>query len=106
MNVALQLRTESLIGQVGRRVFALHPADGDMLLGDMRSEGQIDALPVEVHGLQAMRDMPAADQGAVLTGLLTCAIRQSQMLSTLIVGFGGKGTEAPPQTSSLYTHAY
>jgi hypothetical protein len=109
LTVSLQLRADSLLGHVGRRQFALHASGGDILLGDMRAEGQMGALPVEVHGLQALQDMPAADQGAVLPGLLTCAAiasAQYQSLSTLIVGFGGAMTDVPPQTSSLYTHRY
>jgi hypothetical protein len=104
--VTLALRADSLQGHVGRRLFELAPSEGDRLLGEMRDEGQVGAVPVEVNGLQALRDMPSADQAAVLPSLLTCGLGAGryQALSSLVVGFGGRGSEAPPQSSSLYTH--
>jgi hypothetical protein len=54
-----------------------------------------------VHGLQALQDMPAADQGAVLPSLLSCDLMTERYAAArvLVVGFGGKVTEAPPRAS-------
>jgi hypothetical protein len=107
MTVALRLGESTLGGRVGPREFELH-ASGDLLTGLMRAKGLIDPLAVEVRGLQALHDMPAADQGAVLPGLLACALGAGrfQAVSTLTVGFGGAMTDMPSQTSSLYTRTY
>jgi hypothetical protein len=104
--VLLTLRPDSLSGTVGRREFNLSPT-GDQLGGVVHVEGG-GSMPVIVRGLQALGDMPAADQAAVLPSLLTCALAPNHTATslTLEVGIGGKSTDAEPQTSSLYSQSH
>jgi hypothetical protein len=104
MSVAIELRSDALIANVGKRVFALETM-GDDLRGVFRLDGGGGAAQVVLHGLRALEDMPAADQGALLPGLLTCAVPYTPAVavSTLVVGVGGASTDVPSQSSALYT---
>jgi hypothetical protein len=101
--VALTLLADSLTGTVGRREFNL-TMQGDQMVGLVHIEG-IGSVPAIVHGVQALGDMPAADQAAVLPSLLTCALAPNRSTASMAleVGIGGTSTDVEPQTSSLYS---
>jgi hypothetical protein len=104
MTVSLQLRADGLSGHVGKRQVELRATDGDLYVGILHIEDG-PTVPIEVHGVQAMNDLPAADQGAILPTLLICGLSAGEVAGKLIVGFGGQATESETQTVSLYTRS-
>jgi hypothetical protein len=96
-------------GHVGIRVFALEATSDDGYRGDMRIPGMYDpgggkqTIGVTLRGRESLWAMPPADQAAILPAILTCGNTQHRILDDLAVGFGGKPTEAAPETSAVYT---
>ncbi len=102
------LGTSQMQGHVGIRVFAVEYA-GDAYRGYMRIPGLLDVeggkqrISVLVRGQQALWQMPAADQAAVLPAIFTCGSMQFRVVDAIDVGFGGTATDRPPETSAVYT---
>lgn len=102
--VDLQLRSNELRGKVGSREYQL-TQEGDQLVGTVRIGTNL-TVRARLTGRDALWTLPAADQGAVLPGLLTChggALEQGHV-AEYVVGVGGEPSREPPHTSSLYLH--
>jgi hypothetical protein len=110
LGVDFTLDQATLQGHVGVRVFILEPVPGDAYHGYMRVSGTLDInggkqrAGILIHGRDALWKMPPADQAAVLPAIITCGGMQFQFGDALVVGFGGPGTDRPPETSTVYTH--
>lgn len=95
-------------GHVGIRVFAVETV-GDQYQGFMRIPGLLDVnggkqrLAITIDGRDALWSMPPADQAALLPTVLTCGSMQFRTVDNIEVGFGGKATDRPPETSAVYT---
>lgn len=102
--VELHLRPDRIQGFVGTSTFGLRP-DGDHLVGQVhrrKQSGQV--VEVTVHGRQALWEMPAADQAAVVPFLLDCLysdLRYQFQHDPPPLGFGGLAT-AYPRGTLLY----
>jgi hypothetical protein len=95
-------------GHVGLRVFSVERT-GDDYVGLMRLPTLVNKgiFNVTVHGATALWSIPAADLGVVLPALMTCdGLRRQHQVSGIEVGFGGDFADAPPESSSVYSHGY
>jgi hypothetical protein len=96
-------------GHVGIRVFAVEAASDGAYHGFMRIPGLLDVnggkqrLGIVLSGSEAAWAMPPADQAVILPAIMTCGGAQFTMVSAVAVGFGGAATDAPPETSAVYT---
>lgn len=108
LGVDFTLDAQQMMGHVGTRVFAMETR-GDAYQGHMRIPGLIGdnttqaAIGVAVTGKEALWQMPPADQAALLPAIMTCGGLQTTIVDGLVVGFGGQGTDRPPETSAVYT---
>lgn len=101
--------TGGMQGHVGIRVFAVEATASNDYRGDMRIPGMFDpgggkqSIGITVQGRDALWSMPPADQAAVLPAILTCGNTQHRIIDDIVIGFGGRPTDRPPETSAVYT---
>jgi hypothetical protein len=92
-------------GHVGLRVFSLD-RENDGYQGFMHVPGLLGdgRMGIMIRGAAALWKMPAADIGAVLPALITCdGFRRKRIVSAVQVGIGGTLTDAPPESSSVFS---
>jgi hypothetical protein len=99
--VSLDLRKNSVHGQVGLRRFELG-RDGDRYIGSVTVAGITTAATI--NGADELWTLPPAAQAIVLPALLTCYGDQleERKQGALIVGFGGRQTWEGKHVSALY----
>ena len=62
-------------------------------------------LRFAVTGATSLWSMPPADIAAVLPALFTCnGFHRAHIVSAIQVGFGGQFTDAPPDSSSVFSN--
>jgi len=100
--VTLDLRYNSLRGNVGLRVFELG-REGDHYIGAISVGHSLRAL-ARINGADALWQLPPSVQAVVLPALLTCGgdELEDQLRGALVVGFGGEQTFEAKRVSSLY----
>ncbi len=99
---------QKIEGHVGLRVFSVERT-GDDYNGLFRLPTVVNKgiFTIAVHGANALWSMPASDLAAVLPALFTCdGLRRMHMVSGIEFGFGGTFADAPPESSSVYSHGY
>jgi hypothetical protein len=100
--VTLDLRYNSVRGNVGLRVFDLG-REGDHYIGSVTIGQSLRAL-ARINGADALWQLPPSVQAVVLPALLTCGgdELEDQLRGALVVGFGGEQTFEAKRVSSLY----
>lgn len=105
--VDVRLASNAIGGAVGRDRFVL-AADGDAFHGEVVSYRYPNQrVPVTVTGREALWQMPAADQAAVVPLLIQCLFSDLRFQFNHApppVGFGGPATAMPRGTISLHSH--
>ncbi len=105
--VDLRLRSGGISGRVAEMDFHLQQ-DGDDLVEfvEYHAVGRTAVLPMALHGRDALWQMPAADQAAVLPLLLGClrgTLVQGDPTALRDLGFGG-GPSPAPQGAVAFLH--
>ena len=100
--IELHLGGGGIQGRVGFRAFVLRQ-DGDKMVGRIRLSDTRWAM-AELDDVHAFREMPAADQAAVLSTILTCfgGRIEGDVRNPLVVRFGGPAGAEPGGSSTLY----
>ena len=100
--IELHLVGGGLQGRVGFRAFTMRQ-EGDRLVGMIRISDSRWAK-AELDDVHALREMPAADQAAVLSTILTCfgGRIENDVRNPLVVRFGGTAGAEPGGSSTLY----